>query len=238
MGRVVTAVVAAAFALAVASPGAAREGWLGKYVDLTVGAKGTAGGNVWTKPSSGPGADVGFAKVRGGYGAGGGLYLDARFIKFIGLEMDFLFELDKVWEDITINSFPFTNTLEALNLRIPLLVKGVLPVPMARLALVIGPEFVIPLSTSSSVDEPGNVIILDRYGLSANDKVSTMLTMGFGVVIELPLGIRLPIDLRASHNLTQPKDYYDRVSVVGKTYRVTYQNSWDFRLLLGLGYEF
>ncbi len=76
-----------------------------------------------------------------------------------------------------------------------------------------------------------------------------MVTMEAGVTVSLGLGLVLPIQIRAAYNATQPSAWADRVALYkgGKevtlpstfdTFSLLYQNSWDFRLLAGLGYEF
>lgn len=223
---------------------AAREGMLGPYVDLLVGAKGTVGGNVWTEPTTNSSYidiamasnDLGFSRTRGGYGVGGGLWLEARFVRFVALEVDLLYEQDRVWENDDFSGAKAKFTAVAHNLRIPVLVKGVLPLPSVRIAFGLGPEFVVPLDTSGeeSPDWP-------NIHFTAKGKTSTMLTFGFSFVFSLPFNLVLPLDLRAAKNLTQPSAYDDRVaaSLANNVFtaEMTYQNSWDFRLLLGLGYE-
>ena len=82
------------------------------------------------------------------------------------------------------------------------------------------------------------------YGVSR-----TLVTFGLNIVVELPYGLELPIDLRASYNPMQPSKWEDRATLtmngqpakLGQTINgltLRYENSWDIRLLLGLGYEF
>ncbi|MBL6975630.1 MAG: hypothetical protein ISR64_07870 [Deltaproteobacteria bacterium] len=65
----------------------------GKIVDVAIGVKAAAGGNLWTEPSNTPPLqEIGFTKLRRGAGAGCGPYVEVRFIKYIGIELDLLFE--------------------------------------------------------------------------------------------------------------------------------------------------
>jgi hypothetical protein len=67
-------------------------------------------------------------------------------------------------------------------------------------------------------------------------------------VISPPGPIEIPIDLRISKNLSQPGSWMERSSpqiannAVGSAVLVGYdvqaQNSWDFRLLAGIGAKF
>lgn len=234
-------VVAAVLVLAAARPAAAR------VVQGTVGVKGSAGGNLWTQPDATPAADVGFTRPRGGVGAGGGLFAEVRFIEFIAAEMDLLFEWDSLWEHQDWWWGTTTTRAETVNLRIPLLVKGVLPLGGVRLSLGIGPEFVVPLSSKGKLSTPAGVIT--NAGFRVRTKTSTMVTMEAGVTIALGLHLVLPIQIRAAYNATQPSNWADRVTLYrnGQVVQVPAafdafgllaQNSWDFRLLVGLGYEF
>lgn len=220
----------------------------GKIVDVAIGVKATAGGNLWTEPSNTPpNQEIGFTKLRGGAGAGCGPYVEVRFIKYIGIELDLLFEWNRLWEDQTIYHksgfavFKSTTKPTTLDLRIPLLVKGVLPLPGIRLGLVIGPEFVIPLKTESPMDVHLGATSFD---FKVESKFRTLLTFGLDMVVELPFNLELPIDLRFSYNPSQPSDWADRVELTSSVpgvidgLTIQYQNSWDIRLLIGLGYGF
>src|SRR5439155_13135069 len=76
--------------------------------------------------------------------------------------------------------------------------------------------------------------------LKASTASSTMLTTDLGLTLELPAHLEVPVDLRASKNLSQESDWLKRVDVstAAGTYTVNAQNSWDFRLSVGLGYSF
>jgi hypothetical protein len=228
----------------------AREGGTGQYVDLVVGVKATAGGNVWTGPESVPfvidKTDVGFSHLRGGAGAGGGIFVEARFVKYVALELALLYEWNALYEDITIwvpgFGAQYRNTLTTHVLRIPLIVKGVLPLPGVRMALGLGPEFVAPVANEGTVT--GLNVATTPYSIRTETKTSTMLTIALDITPELGKNLILPISLHASWNGTQPKDYAGRVpswdpakpDVLPNTFLV--QNTWDFRLQVGLGYEF
>ncbi len=218
-----------------------------RIVEVSAGVKGTVGGNLWTEPDAAPASEIGFTEARGGVGAGGGLYAEARFIRFLALELDVLFEWDSLWEHQTWWWGKTTTKAEAVNLRIPMLVKGVLPLDGVRLSLGIGPEFVIPLASRGEISVPSGVVTSPFFRVRT--RTSTMVTMEAGVTVSLGLGLVLPIQIRAAYNATQPSAWADRVALYkgGKevtlpstfdTFSLLYQNSWDFRLLAGLGYEF
>lgn len=237
----------------------ADASWGGVF-DLEFGLKGMGGYNHWTKPDDGPyellHQDVAFSNDRGGYGAGGGLYVQMRFFKYLGLEIDFLFEDDRIWEH-PLDGYDWQTTARRVNLRLPILVQAVLPTRTVRIAVGIGPEFVVPIRTwaeQSAVDElPASV---RDYRFRSDSKTTTRLTFGLNIAIKLWRGITLPIDLRASYDPGQPDDWTGRVEpppscanlrsaacardlydpAIG--YKLHQRNDWDFRLLLGLGFDF
>ncbi len=219
----------------------------GRIVEVSAGVKGTVGGNLWTRPDATPASEVGFTEARGGVGAGGGVYAEARFIRFLALELDLLFEWDSLWEHQNWWWGKTTTKAEAVNLRIPLLVKGVLPLGAVRLSLGLGPEFVVPLSSRGELSLPTGVVTSPLF--KVHTKTSTMITMDLGVTVALGWGLVLPINLRAAYNATQPSAWADRVTLYKNgqvvkvpstfdSFSLLYQNSWDFRLLAGVGYEF
>lgn len=246
-------------AVLVACPTRADASWGGVF-DLEFGLKGMGGYDHWTKPDDGPyevlHQDVAFSNDRGGYGAGGGLYIQMRFFKYLGLEIDFLFEDDLLWEH-PLDGYDWKTTARRVNMRLPILVQAVLPTRTVRIAVGIGPEFVIPLKTwaeQSSVDELP--VALRDFKFGADAKTTTRLTFGLNIAIKLWRGITLPLDLRASYDPAQPDAWTDRVSVPASCaagqwsacgrdvydpaigYKVHQRNDWDFRLLLGLGFDF
>lgn len=257
MGRWTLPIVAVAFlGLMLARPASAVASW-GGVVDLEFGLKGMGGYNHWTKPADGPydlaNQDVAFSNTRGGYGAGGGLYVQLRFFRYLGLEIDLLFEDDLLWEH-PLADHDWQITARRVNLRIPMMIQGVLPLPGVRLALGIGPEFVVPLSHwTQQSDAPSS---MREFQFKSDSTTTTRLTFGLNITVKLWRGIMLPIDLRASYDPAQPSDWQDRVGVppscaAGQAvacardlydpavgFRLHQRNTWDFRMLIGLGFDF
>ncbi len=243
-------------AILLVCPSRADASWGGVF-DLEIGLKAMGGYDYWTKPNGGPyeisGQDIAFSNERGGYGVGGGLYAQMRFFKYLGLEIDFLFEDDLIWEHPLTGS-DWQTTARRVNMRLPILVQAVLPLPGVRLALGIGPEFVIPLKTwSEQSDVPST---MPDFKFQSDASTTTRLTFGLNIAVRLWRGIMLPIDLRASYDPGQSNDWSDRVAVPASCsagqwvacardvydpaigYRVHQRNTWDFRMLLGLGFDF
>jgi hypothetical protein len=227
--------------LTVLSAGVARA----DVVSATVGAKAFAGGNLWTTPSNIPGGydGIGFAGNGGGVGYGGGLYVEGRVLRFVGAEVGITYDSSVLERNVTITGTgsKITEKITTPSWRLPLLVKVILPLSPGRLSLGIGPEFVFAGTSSPSLSvTSGPGTGTSSNALSASTTNSTMLTTDLGFTLELPFGLELPIDLRASKNLSQQSDWEQRVSVstANGTYSVNAQNSWDFRLSVGLGYRF
>jgi len=228
-------------ALLLAAPGRAAAGEL---FDFAVGAKGGGGGDVWLTPDGVPlwaeSQDF-FTTTRGGWSYGGGIFAEMRVLKFIGLEVDFLFFAHTIKQetDRRVGGVKVLSTEERFewtSMRIPILVKGVLPLGIVRLWLGIGPEIAVPLKASASLDQA----IQAKFRTKTETDV--YLATALGIVVSVgPIGI--PIDLRFSWNATQPRGYDDLVQVevqdaVLRSVRVRASNTIDARLLVGLAYEF
>ncbi len=212
-----------------------------KPVEGFAGAKLFLGGNVWSTPGNIPGGyeGLGFAGSAGGFGWGVAAYGEARFIQHLGLELDLGYDNSTLMRNVKFNGVLDTKEkVTHSGPRIGLLFKGIANAPFGRLWLGLGPEFLLPSSTSAEHTAEAGVTIPGT--ITAKKKNSTMLTFGFGLVIEAGDKIEIPIELRAAKNMTQDSDWADRVKFNSTTfdYEVTAQNSWDFRLGLGAGYRF
>ena len=220
----------------------------------SAGLKGLVGGNMWTKPSGAPGDDFGFKSSGGGFGWGMGAYAEFRFVKFAGLEIDLLYDKSTIFRNVTWNSvLKVREKMDMTSLRVPLLFKGIIPVPFGRIGVFVGPEFVIPLSAKGTneitsgreqINPPFTPADIEN-GLNAQKTSSTLLTGGFGATIELPVNLELPIEMRASKNLSQPDSWQERVPSEGPSnvsphyqHTVKAQSTYEFRLTIGLGYKY
>jgi hypothetical protein len=225
--------------LAAFSAGTARA----DVFSATVGAKAFAGGNLWTTPSNIPDgySGIGFAGDGGGVGYGGGVYVEGRLLRFVGAEIGLTYDSSVLERNVTDTGTgsKVNEKVTTPSWRLPLLAKAILPLPLGRLSLGIGPEFVFAGTSSTSLSvTSGPGTGTSSNALKANTTNSTMLTTDLGLTLELPLSLELPIDLRASKNLSQASDWGQRVDVSANGYTVNGQNSWDFRLSVGIGYRF
>ncbi len=240
-----TAIASLLLLVGLALPVPALAGW--GLVDFEIGAKGGAGGTLWTQPNRLPsyllGQDWAFGPQRGGWSGGAGLYAQLRLLKALGLEIDFLFEQGQIRET-PLSGSSWKLTAKSVEMHIPILVQGILPLPGIRIGLGIGPEFVVPIQ--SSAEQSGQPLDYRGYKFKVDTVSATYLTIGLNLTPTIG-HLSIPIDLRASYNLTQSKNYENRVTVnknaaglqdIKEGFTIHYQDTWDFQLLIGLGYSF
>jgi hypothetical protein len=209
----------------------ASVAFAGPLTDHTAGAKLFLGADVWSTPSNAPegGGKLGFAGNGGGFSYGFAGYYELRIIKLIGLEADIAYQHGQFHRNVTINGTKFTEELTINSWRLPILAKLNIPLPLGRLWFGLGPEFT--LSSSSSYKVTGGI----SGSGPTHDRSPTYGTGGLGLVFELPAtGIEIPVEFRASKNLSQPDSLSDRVDATG----IKAESSWVYRLGVGLGFSF
>ena len=240
MKRYVTVIL---FGAALVLPGLAQAKL--KIFGGSAGGLFVAGGNIWTKPESNMDLDgMPFGDTAGGYGVGGGLLFEARFIKFIGLELDVLFEHNDQWYSIEVNGgiAKAEFHLKYLNVRLPILLKAVIPTGIVRVSIGIGPEFVFSRNDRTEVEDvKGNIYVdvmeqLRRdFKSKSQDDVYICTHLGFAFTV---WKLSIPLNIRFSYNLTQPEGYEYRLSLVGLTEKLTASETMDLSLMLGMAYDF
>jgi len=222
--------------------------------NLRFGAKGTITGLLWSAPDNLP--PIATIEAFWGddqfyYGGGGGIFIEGNAFKYLGLEMNLLFEFNSLTYNYTINDFEYDYYTRFDQLRIPILIKGVLPLgESVEMSLGIGPEFVVGLDAEVETDRR-NDLLMPTLNQQADDILATMYdaeTEG-GTFFDIDLGIAvkvwklvIPIDLRAAFNLSQPSDYEERVAIEFDPVRSTGTGtvkaieSMHFAALIGVGY--
>lgn len=190
-----------------------------------------------------------------GVGGGGGIYGELRLLDYVGLELDLLFSRDQVtrtesW-DLGDARLELDHTSWANNLRIPVLLKGFLPLGPVRLSLGAGLEYVHTLDHGYDIVEQRKLAEdrgLAEYRSSHHSaaKDCLFLTGQLELAIDLVF-LTIPIDLRVGKNLSQTDTFEDRYDYelerVGGGYQITERTiqaiySWDFRLLTGVAWSF
>lgn len=208
-----------------------------RSVEFSAGAKGFLGGGLMSGPSGAPGEDLGFKGSAGGIGWSAEAYFEARFVKYLGLELGLGYDHQDLHRNVTYNgTVTVTEGVVSTSVRIPLLLKLVLPTPFGRMSLGFGPEFVSALTPSASLDTPANVTVPIR--IEAQKASSVRLALDFGMAFDLPANLEIPFGIRASKSLGQPDAWTERVTVTTDSYTVKAESTWDFRMSLGLGYRF
>lgn len=220
----------------------ARSSMAVSLIDSSAGFKALVGADIWSAPSNVPaGYDgLGFVGTAGGFGYGALAYYELRIIKFIGLEVDVAYQHGTFKRKITINpglgtGVDITESVALSSFRLPILAKLNVPLGLGRLWLGLGPEFTVSQSSSGKLDSSVAV----QGGIATRDVKPTYGTGGLGLVIEIPaIGIDIPIEFRASKNLSQPSNYAERVTLTDGGATVRAESSWVLRLGAGLGYRF
>jgi hypothetical protein len=209
-------------------------------VDSSAGLKLLAGADIWSAPSNVPPRydGIGFVGTAGGFGYGALGYYELRIIKFIGLELDLAYQHGSFQRKISYPGFDVTESVTMNSLRLPILAKLNVPLGLGRLWLGVGPEFTLYQSSSGSLDHPA-ALPPPQPTISTRDVKPTFLTGGLGLVIEIPvIGIDIPLEFRASKNLSQPSGILERVTYTPTSEDVRAESSWVLRLGAGVGYRF
>ncbi len=234
---------------------------LGSKITLKAGAEGAYVHTIQNDPVGAPSND---RAGKHGPGGGGGLLLEARFLRFIGLETALLYETNTRTKEIEINesygTISYFPKVTADNLRIPILLKGVLSMPVhgpeeANVWIGAGPEFVIPMSVESEityeVNSPYNVTIdgpsqariqaqSDNYNARTKEKSAVHLAVGTGCGLQLG-PVELGFAARASWNFGHENDYVQHLCLGNQCMADKYEYSehtLDLRAMLRLLYIF
>lgn len=205
---------------------------------------GAFGGNFIDKPAeknypdpSGSGQRVPFSPAYPGFGgttSGFGLALDARLIKLVGLEIDVIRMTNKGHADLDLNGRSYTVEIGHDAWHIPVLLKGVLPLPLFSPMVLVGAEFV---RTSSPTAEytSGQIPI----SIAANTSNYTLFTAGLGFEIKLPVpavDIRIPFSLRGSFYPGASDKVEDWIKInQNSNPQFTYDTRWKYQALATLG---
>jgi hypothetical protein len=173
-----------------------------------------------------------------------GLFLDVRVLKLVGIEVDFLRVSGKGSGDITlttsnngvVNNIDGSLQIQQTATHIPVLVKGVLPLPLVAPYIFVGPEFVFvsdngaTMSGALAASQTTNGAYSDNY---------KYWTFGFGMEIKLPvpdIDMRIPISIRGSVNPGVSDHLQDRWIVNGNNLAMNTQ--WQYAVSGNVGFGF
>jgi hypothetical protein len=207
----------------------------------SAGALFTLGGDLWTAPD--PIVDgIPFGDTAGGLGLGGGVFFEARFIKWIGVEIGLLFEHDHQWYSIEVNGgiAEAKYHLRYMLVRLPLLFKGVFDTPSMRVSIGIGPEFVFSRNARTDVEDlKNNITNIDtlkrNFGAQQQNDINLLVAIGFAFKVKM---FSIPFNIRYAFNGTQPDGYTERLDPDGAAQNIVASASHDLRLMVGLAYDF
>ena len=212
----------------------------GELIDHSAGLKLLAGADVWSTPANVPAADqnvLGFSGNAAGIGYGAMPYYELRILKLLGAEAGINYEHASFHRNLTLNGADYRETITLNSWRLPLLAKLNIPLGLGRLWFGLGPELTIAQSSTNKAELVSSGAPVGNT--TTHDVKPTYFTGGLGLVIELPLiGVEIPVEFRASKNLSQPDNYADRVTKVGEGDIVRAESSWVYRLGAGLGFQF
>jgi hypothetical protein len=244
VNRLITIVVVISISQIIAHEARAEEDF-----DLRFGAKGTFTGLLWNRPDNAPpysNRDAFWADNQFYYGGGGGLFVEGNAFKYLGLEIDLLFEFNSLTFNFTYNNFEYDYYTDFDQLRIPILIKGVLPLGKSvEMSLGIGPEFVVGLDADVETDRRTNFTPARNQWMDQWLANSYFADKESGTFFDLDLGIAIktwkliiPINLRAAFNLDQSPDFDERVTLLSRTGPGTVKaiESMHFAVLIGVGY--
>jgi len=217
------------------------------FMTFGIGGLGIAGANFLTKPGDQTvgGQDFpedsqypGFA----GPALGGGLMFEVRFLGYVGLELDVLFQSDHGTADLDtttrdamgniINRQQFTIKIGNKATHLPLLIKGALPGKWVTPVVFLGPEFVVPGDAKceeACTSNPSGT----TYG--AYSEGYTAFTFGLGLEVNLPIpkaDIRIPLSLRGNYVPSVGGTREDRANQTTNGTNITseeYSTKWQFQ---------
>lgn len=161
----------------------------------------------------------------------GGVSVDLRFYEIVGLEVNLLYAAERLRGTARRGDRSVALTLSQPAYRIPILLKGILPLETLSPFLALGPELAFYGLSDFEAEPPGVL-----SGVAAAEH-SLWWVLGAGVEWPLPisgLDLRLPLSVRASFNPRVPGDLDGRVTAL-PTDAVVFDSRARFQLLFTTG---
>lgn len=162
---------------------------------------------------------------------GGGIMVDARAIRIIGLEVDFLRTSDFGNGDYNLAGNPFVIKIGQSAWQMPVLLKAVLPFGVFRPFIGFGPTFVFPGDATATVTSSGSATLQTKVEATASSY--TLLTGVLGGEVHLPIpavDLRIPISLRYGYNTGTSDKITDRRDATTSGNAITgvkYKSEWQ-----------
>jgi hypothetical protein len=222
--------IVAAAVLGRAAPAHAVELRLGAKAVLTLsGMIGVEASDVTLAPWDESSAGVGF---------GGGIYADLHFNKLIALELDVLFEGNRLFFQTTQGEVLLEQAVVYEQLRVPLLFKLVAHVSdHVEFTGALGPEILIGVGATphSALYDPRADDFNSFYTAATDTGFALTAAFGFGFLTKY---LHIPIELRFAYNLLGAYSYNDRVERFGKdVYALQAAENFQASLVVGFGFR-
>jgi hypothetical protein len=247
-------------------------------VRFTIGIRGGGGGEVWLKPRGGGLCEDGtvgdlcdwpmFSGVRGGWSGGAGLFVNAIFFEYVGIELglrvmehhlleyvDWAYEeLDPVSASVVRTEAQTAEEVVWQALHIPVLLKVYVPAETFRFTLGFGVDFGVTVGSKTSFETIGGTLAgprtqFEELVADAVDSIYLLGTAGFEFLVGD--GFFIPLELGVAYNVSQSSAYEERVSfdrrpataidaVTTQPTRMTIETRQSLmtHLHLGVGYMF
>jgi hypothetical protein len=221
--------------------------------DVRAGLKGAFTGNLYSEPESTPlGSGLPWDNDQAFIGGGGGLFVELTLLTFLGLEIDLLFEQNAFMERMEWNGgvVEYEIHTNMSQLRVPILVKGRLPLGLVTFTLGVGPELVVGRDAEVSIEALSSPVgtVSDESRRQIEGFYSAKPAGGTFVDVDLGLELSvwkivIPLALRVGFNMDQPADYDERVTLDQVGNQVNHAElsaieSMHFSLMAGVGYVF
>jgi hypothetical protein len=234
-------------------PGDKSDKWhLLDFMTFGIGIVGQAGANFLDKPGDqtvqgqqfpADSEYPGFAGVTTGVGP----KFEVRFLGYVGIELDILFQSDRGTANLdstttdasgnVISREEFTIKIGHRATHLPLLFKGALPGKWVTPVVFLGPEFVIVGDAKCEEACTGNPSGT-TYG--AFSEGYTAFTFGLGLEVNLPVptaDIRIPLSLRGNFNPTggTRDDRANHVTAGNSLVQEDFSTAWKFQAVGNFG---
>ena len=142
-----------------------------------------------------------------GLSTGIGPTFEVRFLGYVGIELDLMFQSDEGSADLTVrqnnNRSDFTTEIGQSALHMPLLIKGALPGKIITPVVFLGPEFVFPSEVRDEIIE-GTIPGFHNVQYRAADPggyTAFMFGLGLEFNLNIPyVDVRIPFNLRGTYN--------------------------------------
>jgi hypothetical protein len=215
-------------------------------IDLRIGAKGMFTLSGLSEADSPPALDAPFFDSNLGAGFGGGLYGELHASKLLGVELDLLFQSNRLFFEGVSNGVEISQRATFGQFRIPLLAKLFLQTSDSfEFNFGLGPEAIIGLDDSSKTKLVRNDTTLsDRnvqnafdyfYRADAQNGIAVAGEIGCSIYT---LRFQIPIAFRFAYNVLGKTAYTDRVKLDEALQTSTFSAIETYQIAVVIGFGF